>query len=363
MRASRAERRHAWKTEGRGAQFQRGMRGMLWTREPGAQQDDPAFIHSVARGRTPGELIYALRSGPVSGVFTMDVRAPAPENTERRLFHTADLVVDDIGGVQEDGYVCCTVNGRAGRHLAVLSEGGSEVTELTEGDSFDGAPAWMPGADRQLVFESAGIGRTSDRSFTLSPCAVQRLDIQTGEISTLVAAEAWDYHSPRLDSRGELYCVRSPHVDSSGRPSLMAAIFDLILFPMRLLFAVMQYLNFFTARYTGKPLTTAGQARQKGADVRQMLVWANLLQARGEADDDADGGDEPGTVPRSSELIAAAQPSGTIKVIARSVRCYDLGRDGSVVYSNGSAIRLLDANGQRSELSRAQGVSALIVLG
>ena len=50
-------------------------------------------------------------------------------------------------------------------------------------------------------------------------------------------------------------------------------------------------------------------------------------------------------------------------MIARSVRCYDLGRDGSVVYSNGSAIRLLDANGQRSELSRAQGVSALIVLG
>src|SRR6202790_891871 len=84
-RAAQIQHRHAWKTQGRGAQF---MTGMLWPEQMGDPSGFRIAITSVAQGRRPGELLYSLETNEVSGIFAVDA-----EGVEQRLFHTADFRV------------------------------------------------------------------------------------------------------------------------------------------------------------------------------------------------------------------------------------------------------------------------------
>src|SRR5260370_10809168 len=85
-RAAQIHHRHSWKTQGRGAQFMNG--GFAW---PLQGADPGAFriaITSVAPGRIPDELLYALETDEVSGIFAVDAAG-----VEQRLFHPADFRV------------------------------------------------------------------------------------------------------------------------------------------------------------------------------------------------------------------------------------------------------------------------------
>ena len=56
-RAAQIHNRHAWKTEGRGAQF---MRGMLWPEQGRDPSEFRIAITSISRGLNPGEVMYSL---------------------------------------------------------------------------------------------------------------------------------------------------------------------------------------------------------------------------------------------------------------------------------------------------------------
>jgi hypothetical protein len=144
---------------------------------------------------------------------------------------------------------------------------------------------------------------------------------------------------PHLSSDGTLYYIRRPYRDPSQPPSFWRAALDLILLPIRLLFAVFQFLNFFTVRYTGNNLATAGNVRQKHADIRQMMVWGNLLDAQKAADHDSSG--TPSLVPKTWELI-----------IAKGVLSCDVYADGSLLYSNGSGVYRVDPTGANEVLAK-----------
>jgi hypothetical protein len=120
--------------------------------------------------------------------------------------------------------------------------------------------------------------------------------------------------------------VRRPR-RTSGGASLLRSLLDLVLLPFRLLYALFQYLNFFTARYTGRPLTTAGGAKQ-GADLRRLLQQSRVADAAEGADEDeaAEGG-----VPRSWKLVRC-EPGGRETVIAAGVSRYDLAPDGALLF-------------------------------
>jgi hypothetical protein len=49
---------------------------------------------------------------------------------------------------------------------------GADLQVATEGDAVDEAPSWLPGKDRQLVFQSAGIARNA--ASTSMPPKVKR---------------------------------------------------------------------------------------------------------------------------------------------------------------------------------------------
>jgi len=337
-RASQIHHRHAWKTAGRGAQF---MAGAMWgAGQPGA--GDPGefriAITSVARGRNPGELLYSLETDSISGIFAVDAAG-----VEQRLFHTADFRVRHMA-LNPDGtrIAASIVHPDFTANIAVLQVEGPEFFEASEGDSLDLAPRWVPGAGRKLVFQSAGVGRDGGGRFSgLGPFAVQQIDLDSGEMECLAEEPEHDLLAPQKDASGALYYIRRPYTGGRKKASPLRALVDAVLFPFRLVQALFQYFNFFSMRYTGKPLATSQGAAQRQPDLKQMMIWGNLIDAGRAAREDRLGDPEaPSLVPSSWQLMRQSG-SGTPEVLAKSVLSFDLAADGSVVYSNGSAIQRL----------------------
>jgi len=320
---------------------------LLW----GMEEPDPAAMPIVIRGlsggRCAGEVLYALETSEVGGVFAVGTG----DGTEQRLFHSADCRLEHLCAGAGHDLIACSVHlssGTAG--IAVMNADGSDLREVTEGDSLDLAPSWVPGEARQLVFQSAGIGRDGEGNpVGVGPFAVQRLDLERGAMEEIAADPACDLLSPRLDPQGQLHVIRRPY-QPARRGSVWRALLDFLLFPLRLVFAILQWFNFFTARYTGRPLTTAGGPKRQGADIRQMMVWGNLIDAEQAAREGKRRGEEaPDLVPASWQLVRKGR-SGAEQMLAKGVLAYDLAADGTIVYTNGSAIFRIDPAGQVSRL-------------
>lgn len=340
-RAIQIHNRHAWKAQGRGAQY---MRGVLWA---DAGRDPSEFriaVTSVTRGRNPGEVLYTLETDEISGVFALDATG-----FEQRLFHTADFRVQDIDVHPDGAGIAVSVrhhNGTA--NVAVLKADGSDFSEVSEGDSVDRAPRWVPGSDRRLIFQSAGAGRDAGGRFSeYGPFAVHQLNLDSGQISCLAEDAKVDLLGPQMTGDGALYYIRRPY--ANGQPAInpIAAVTDVAMLPFRLLFAVFQFINFFSVKYTGQPLSTSGGAAKKTQDVKRMMVWGNMIDAERAAREDRLGEeDAPCMVPSSWQLVRQSR-SGK-EVLAKGVLSFHIARDGSVIYTNGSAVHHIQPNGERA---------------
>jgi hypothetical protein len=281
------------------------------------------------------------------------------DGVERRLLHGSERRILDLSGHgSRDQIVCSVFHKDATASIALMSKNATEIVEVTEGESQDAGPSWAIGEGRRIVYHSAGVGRdAAGRPTGLGPAAIHLLDVDKAEVNTLASEPSADLIAPRLLADGTLFYIRRPWREPEGG-GFWRSLLDFLLFPARLLYAVFQYLNFFTARYTGKPLTTAGGAKREGADVRQMMVWSNLMQAQQEA---AEGDEPKAEVPRSWKLVRRA-PDGTTTSLAEGVLCFDLGSDGSLLYSTGSAIYTLDAAGRTERVAVEPGVRQVVRL-
>lgn len=222
----------------------------------------------------------------------------------------------------------------------------SGVKELTECDSFDTAPRWRPGTDRRIIFQSAGIGRNREGQFlALGPFSIQQLELEAGELSTLVEHPHYDYLAPQCQADGTLLYIRRPY-SAHAYPSLLRVLKDVVLFPFRLAYAVFHYLNFFSAIYTGRKLTSASGAKGREMDLKQMMIWGNLVRSQQSGNVEETGAD---LVPKTWQLFRHP-PNGVPSVLASGVLAYDLSSDGTVVYTNGNAVFLLHPDGRKEHL-------------
>jgi len=174
QRASQIENRNAWKTQGTGAKFMTG--GVLWGR--GADRDPLEMriaITGISSGCNPGELFYSLATDDIGGIFLLRDRA----NDELRLLHTADFRVRRLAAGPGQGSVACVVQHKTGQSsIAVMHSDGTDMREVTQGDTIDDAPRWVPGSAREIVFQSAAIGRNhAGFAVTQAPFAVHKLDL------------------------------------------------------------------------------------------------------------------------------------------------------------------------------------------
>jgi hypothetical protein len=354
QRAREIEARHGWKNEGRGARFM--STGLLW----GMPAKDPALsqvaVRCVYRGTRPDEIQYVLDTGGLTGVCAWHTRT----GVERRLQHGSERRIQHLAPSPTGEQVACSVVHRDGTSaLGVMNAEASDLTEITEGDVRDEAPSFVPGPGRRLVYQSAGMGR--DREGLLRDVqafSIHEIDLDRGEIRTLAEDPRADLLCPRVMPDGTLLYIRRPRGRQPGF-SPLRAVLDTILFPFRLLYALLQYLNFFSARYTGKPLTAAGGPKQQGADARQMMIWGNLLDAEQAA---REGSEEPpAVVPRAWKLVRR-RPGAGPEAVADSVGFFDLCRDGSILFTTGSAVYQLRPDGSRIRLLTAALVEQVVAL-
>lgn len=351
QRSMELDRRNAWKTQGTGAQF---MRGGLWGARPDAENMRIAVNGLTRRGDC---FVYSLETSEIGGLF----RLSDDGSEEQRLLHTADYRVREVTADEQGDRLACVFDHHGSSTIAIMRGDGSDPTEATEGDSSDMAPSWVPGTSHRVLFQSAGIGRNAaGYALARGPFAIHELDLGAGEVKTIVEDPAADLMGPKMDARGQLFYIKRPWKDPFAKQPWWRGILDFLLFPFRLLFAIFQFLNFFTVRYTGKTLTTTGGAQQREADLKQMMIWGNMVDAS-KAAREQDGDDSVGLVPKNWELICKNH-TGTISTLARSVVSFDLCSDGSLIYSNGSAIFARRPDGKTERLVKDALISKVIAL-
>ncbi len=349
-RESRAQQRNSWKAQTDGSPFSGAM---VWGKGAGQQGPTPIYITSISGSPDQGRLIYSLESGSMCALLeTQNLGAE-----ERRLWNHNNFKLQHIRACPATGHLAFSIlhtNGSA--NLGIMLKGETGLKELTEGDSVDTAPHWVPGRDRKIVFQSAGLGRNRHGHFlALGPFSIQELNMDTAEMTTLLEDPKVDYVAPRITADGAMYYIRRPYTPTEGlRP--LQTLKDFFLFPFRLAFAVFQFLNFFSVSFSGKKLTSAGDARTKEMNLRQMMIWGNIIQAN--QNNQAEEGMD--LVPTTWQL--ARRRDGREEIVVKGVLAYDLAADGTIAYSNGNAVFLLSPDGRKERLVMEKLIEQVVIL-
>lgn len=355
-RVSRDRQRNEWKAQG-GIGWNFGARSMMpMPGQPPAEVRRVQYT-GVGRGAGAGELVYAIDTDHVGGLFAFQTA----DNSERRLFHRNQFRPRDLVRHPIDGTLAFSLAEPDGSaNIAILTPDGRGLRELTEGDSVDEAPSWS-GSDRVLLFQSAGIGRDAMGLHRMhGPYAIQRLDLDRGDLTTLAEDGAYDFLSPRLGPDGALYYIRRPYQPHGHGMSPLKALLDVLLFPYRVARAIVHFLNFFSLMFARKPLLTAGGPPREGPDARYLMLWGKVIDAEKAMKASKKLG---GTslVPSSWELIRSRDGSGQ-EVLAKGVLSYDLCGDG-VVYSNGSTVTHRFGSGDVSQLATGRMIERVVSVG
>ena len=284
-------------------------------------------IVGVTRGRVNGELCYAISTGVVSGVFA---QKPGTHG-EQRLFHNADVVLRELDFSFAEEAFTCAVDGTDGTSaIGILADDGKGVRTVTEGDVLDRAPRWMPGGVREIVYASAGIGRTKTGARAgRAPFSLHRLSLNDNTVEVLVSDAKYDYLAPIAASGSLLYAIRRAYVTSTPKRWLSDALSGL-----------------FRARGSAPP-RTAGR----------MLVWGNWLELG-----------ESAAEPRATDLtrdgyeLVRITPKSA-EVIARGVLAFDVTPAGDIVYSSGQALYRVppDKGSRPTQLAELERVEQVVV--
>jgi hypothetical protein len=349
-RALKSKQRHAWKGEGEG--FLSGQ--MLWGKGGGpAEGPAPVLFTSLSRGTSPNQLVYSLASGTLSALCEAENLGAE----ERRLWNDNKAQVQHINVCPKTGNVACSVLHKTGNaHIGVMIKGEPGISMATEGDSIDTAPHWVPGEARKIVYQSAGVGRNREGHFlAIGPFSIHLLNIDSVEMEALVEDEKVDFLSPQMSADGTLYYIRRPYNEHT-RVKPLRALKDTILLPFRLLFALLGFLNFFSMRYSGKKLSTPAGTPRRDVDMRQMMIWGNVIQAQQATED------ETADLVPSSWQLARRAPNGAEETLAHGVLAYDLANDGSIVYSNGNAIFVRHPDGRKEQVLKERMIEQVTVL-
>ena len=309
-RAAQIYNRHAWKTQGRGGQsLSRALR-MPDMADPGEFR---IAVTSVARGWQAGELMYTLETDEISGVFVRD-----SEGVEKRLFHTADFRARHPDPSPDGSAIALSVSHRNGMaNLAVLKPDGSDLNEVTDGESMDEAPRWVPGAGRRLVFQSAGMARDLRGRYShMGPSCVQQLDLDSGEMTCLAQDAGFDFLWPRMAPDGALYYIRRPYNNPIKKPNPAAVAGQTMLMPFRILFGIFKFFELMA-------MARAGRLPQPEKDAPETS----------------------GKTPASWLLMRQPAGGGTAETVAEAARSFDLANNGSLLYSDGLDAYRIPAGG------------------
>jgi hypothetical protein len=171
-------------------------------------------------------LYYAI---PVANGTALFAQTPGSAE-ERQLFLGVEAQISEIDFSFGDEALACTVPGPRGTSaIGALADDGKGVRTVTEGDVVDCTPRWAPGGRGELLYASAGVGRTKSGEWGgLSPFALHRLRFADHSVELLTADARYDYLSPVGVSDSLMYAIRRPY-QAPRRASPFSAIFGVFL--------------------------------------------------------------------------------------------------------------------------------------
>ena len=328
-RMERHQQLHGWKE---GTAFSRSFTG----RDRHMSTDAVGIQATSAQFAAHDRVLYFLRDDSFGGLFEYDLA----QDTEKRLLHKQYLSLEDLR-IHPDGHqLLCAQHARNGAaNIVVMDADGSNYRELTSGDTVDTAPAWVPGQAHAVLFQSSGLAR-NPAGYVLAqgPTSIQMVDTAAGSLTEILEDPHLDFLQPRVGANGFLYFIRRPY--EAPRYGMESAVTDALLFPFRVLRALFHYLNFFSLMYSRKPLITAsGPAVQ--ADLKDILIKGKRLDADAALRTGILLNGVPSLVPASWELVCRS-PQGEEHVLASHVASFDIGSDGTLLFSNGYGVFALE---------------------
>lgn len=278
------------------------------------------------------KLIYFMSDKNVGGLFKYDVA----DKNERRLLHRQNLNLENLTLSPDGKHLLCSqqhANGIA--DIVMLDNEGNDFRQLTEGDTEDSAPSWLPGEDNQILYQSSGLAR-SDEGYVVAtgPASIKLLDLDNNEVTPVMDDPKFDFMQPKVDKQGNLYYIRRPYEVQQYKGGNV--LLDTILFPFRLVRAIFHYLNFFSLMYSRKPLTTASGPEVK-ADLKDILIKGKRIDAEKALRKESRVNGIPSLVPSSWQLVKRSQ-TGEEWVLARNVASFDITSEDAILYSNGYAV-------------------------
>ncbi len=319
---------------GSGAAFMRGMpTGPTLTVEDTFR----AEFSCVAAGCAPGEVCYGIDAGEVRGLFIHDLAEKFEHRVHHGPRHRFSAISVRPGEEGPEWLVAASQDHGVSRIAHLRPKAGGGVNELTEGDSLDSYPAWVPGEGRRFVYQTCGIARhhTTNEWLGLGPASIQQVDLDSGEMEAVAEDGRYDFLCPAFSADGTLHYLQRPY-EPVRRTSIGRIALDAVLFPFRMLRAIFAFLNVFSVFFSGKPLQTAGTPPRPGADPKAVFLhgrWINMEKRMR----DAAVEEMTDVVPKNWQLVAQSA-DGSTRTVASSVMAFACGRDGTLYYSNGKGV-------------------------
>lgn len=344
-------------------QMDQGWFGM--GRLPQVADQRRAVFGSVAPAGADAAMLYVLHTDSLSGLFEF---TPA-DGYERRLVHRQGFHMRDMRRHPRAEHIAFSMEMDDGTaHLGLADGDGRKPHQITDGDCRDESPEWLSnegtGPDAKpshvLFYQSAGVGRDPHGYYVgLGPYRIERLDLDTQEVRTMLASDDHDYLQPRAGHDGTLLAIRRPHQPDGRRPtSALDVLKDAVLFPWRLIRAVFYFLNYFAMIFAGKPLGSAGAGEGVRRPDPPMVLWGRLIQAKQYQRASRKREPKP-LVPRDWELILAR--GDDIETLAEHVVSFDVCPEG-VVYTDGHRVRFRDWDGRVADICKDRMIQQVAAL-
>lgn len=355
-RDERSRRNSSWKHAPRDQQTGVIPSHSLWGSQNGGITAPPRFLHACF-GPDRDTVYYVQRVGEAVGLFRLHVQ----EQREVRLFHKSKIDIRGLAYHAGQKHLILGVGHEDGTaQIEVYDEEGTLKGAVTGGDSIDAAPSVVPGAASTVLFQSSGVARHAERGFVraVGHSTLCRLDYRSGNMEVLADDARYDFLAPRVDAGGAVYAIRRPIEKPAGERA-GGALMDTLLFPVRLLKAVFGFLNVFSMIYGKEPLRSSGGPRtpELDQDVHKIWLQGRLIDLQRVRDDPQYAGK---LVPASWELVRR-EGQRDWQVLARHVLSFDLGADGTVVYSNGNEVLVQRVDGAPTRLAQHELIESVSV--
>ena len=333
--------RKEWKTKGAGALFMglSDYNNQEFLAASGSFVSDAVFAEE-------GEFIYSALLDTGTAIYSKPLSEC--EKYEGLILRKNDLKVYDLAYDKKNHRLAIAASTLGyDRHIAILGIDSAQIDFLTEGDSIDSNPAFDPKNPERLYYDSCGFADGAHGNMIgVGAKEICQLNLQSGALETIIENSNFDFIKPQIDLGGNLYFIQKPYLHL-GKSSF--SFKNIFLAPVKIVKALIGWLDFFTTRYAGESLKTTGAnpAKMKQKSEEEIFIEGNLINAQKTLIENQKSGEKfPGIAPKNWELMKMNK-SGNISSVKKGVLSYRLSEDGELFYSNGKhLIRMSRSNGE-----------------